>query len=389
MYVLQRAVKTVAIVVLLVLLQACTLGANHFSSSRLEYNKALQVTEQEELLLNIVRLRYNEPPSFLKVSGISSQFEVSSSLQLAAETDGDARLQLLQPEAAISFSSRPTVSFLPQQDKAFMQQLMRPVGPESLYRLVEYGWGLDRVFSLLVRQANGVGPSLGGGREGATAATSELPALFTVLQDWLPELQLQLQQRDIPYHPPVRVDGTSLDKVMSLEAAGFGLQQQGSGYLLTRSEPSLELVASATLVDSPEWQQFTQQLQLQPDAQTYFVDTGNSAKPRPDQLILAMRSPLSLMAYLSSGVNAPQKQVEQGAVAAASTGLEPFFQVHSQRRKPDDAYLAVEHRGYWFYLRANDLNSRRTLGLLSTLIRQEVQAGGAENLPVLTLPVGR
>jgi hypothetical protein len=41
--------------------------ANH-----LTYNDAVQFTERQELLLNIVRLRYNEGPEFLATGSIST-----------------------------------------------------------------------------------------------------------------------------------------------------------------------------------------------------------------------------------------------------------------------------------------------------------------------------
>lgn len=142
---------------LVALLAGCSAGPSQFSSSRMAYNQALQETEQRELLLNLVRLRYNEAPAFLKVSGISTQFEFSSELQIGAETDGEGSLQLFSPEATIGFSSRPTVTFTPQQEQKFMKRIMAPVDPEALYRLIEYGWGLERVFSLMVRRINKVG----------------------------------------------------------------------------------------------------------------------------------------------------------------------------------------------------------------------------------------
>ena len=55
----------------------------------------------------------------------------------------------------------------------------------------------------------------------------------------------------------------------------------------------------------------------------------------------------------------------------------------------EGAFLSVEHRGYWFYIDDRDLGSKRTLGLLTSLVRLSISAGGAQNVPVLTLPIGR
>ena len=78
--------------------------------------------------------------------------------------------------------------------------------------------------------------------------------------------------------------------------------------------------------------------------------------------------------------------------AAASPlpkGIHALVDVRNSRAEPADAFIAVPYRGRWFYIANSDLESRRTLGVLMSLIRLEIGAGTAQNLPVLTLPVGR
>ena len=58
--------------VLLLFLTGCSFGPSMMRANRLTYNDALQFTERQELLLNIVRLRYNEGPEFLATSSIST-----------------------------------------------------------------------------------------------------------------------------------------------------------------------------------------------------------------------------------------------------------------------------------------------------------------------------
>jgi hypothetical protein len=45
-------------------------------------------------------------------------------------------------------------------------------------------------------------------------------------------------------------------------------------------------------------------------------------------------------------------------------------------------------RGYWFFADDADLQTKRTLDLL-TALRSSINAGGAQNIPILTLPVIR
>ena len=75
-------------VLLLVLLAApsgCALrGPALTPTSHLAYNEAVQQSEQRELLLNLVRLRYLEAPEFLAISSISSQMQFDARASLGA-----------------------------------------------------------------------------------------------------------------------------------------------------------------------------------------------------------------------------------------------------------------------------------------------------------------
>lgn len=355
------------------------------------YNQALQETEQKELLLNIVRLRYNEPPSFLQVTGISSQFEFTSELQVGAETDSEGRLEVLSPGATVSFSSRPTVTFAPQQEKEFTRQIMAPVGPEVLYRLVEYGWGLERVFGLMVRRVNQVGAPVGLEREAYKVSTDQLD-VFKKLGVWqrTHQLELTLTSRTIYVLDGYYIHELGLEDLTELRAKGYGIISEDDGYRLTEEEQSLELIVSEALAGSADWRFLATQLNLDGQAGNYTIDPARSARQSGFQLSVALRSPLEMMAFLSRGVSIPGSHHTDRVAPdwPIPEGLD-FFHVHTSRQKPTDVYLAVEHLGSWFYIRKDDIESRRTLGVMSSLIRQEVQAGGAENLPVLTLPVGR
>jgi len=62
--------------------------------------------------------------------------------------------------------------------------------------------------------------------------------------------------------------------------------------------------------------------------------------------------------------------------------------IHSQGCRPQNAYVAVEYRGWWFYIADDDDSSKATFTLLSILYALQ-QATGEGKSPVLTLPIGR
>jgi hypothetical protein len=61
--------------------------------------------------------------------------------------------------------------------------------------------------------------------------------------------------------------------------------------------------------------------------------------------------------------------------------------VHSQKERPASAAVAVQHRGWWFYIADNDTNSKITFSLLNTLFQLQATTGAGKS-PLLTLPVG-
>ena len=53
------------------------MGPNAVRYTRLRYNEVLRDTNDQQLLLNIVRLRYADSPVFIDLPNITSQFEVA------------------------------------------------------------------------------------------------------------------------------------------------------------------------------------------------------------------------------------------------------------------------------------------------------------------------
>jgi hypothetical protein len=107
------------------------------------------------MLLNMVKLRYAEPPMFLDVAQVVATytFEGTGSIN-APEWEGTPS------GAAASISGRwaesPTVTYNPLTGEKFIKSLLQPVPPISLLSLVQAGWPIDIVFSVGVRSINGL-----------------------------------------------------------------------------------------------------------------------------------------------------------------------------------------------------------------------------------------
>jgi hypothetical protein len=63
------------------------------------------------------------------------------------------------------------------------------------------------------------------------------------------------------------------------------------------------------------------------------------------------------------------------------------FFVGAQKHRPHDAEVAVSHRGYWFHIARNDVDSRAVLAVLEILFGLQ-ESDGRSVGPLLTVPLG-
>jgi hypothetical protein len=58
-----------------------------------------------------------------------------------------------------------------------------------------------------------------------------------------------------------------------------------------------------------------------------------------------------------------------------------------QKHRPRGAEVAVQYRGYWFYIAPNDVKSRAALAILEVVFGLQ-ESDGKNAGPLLTLPIG-
>ena len=138
-------------------------------------------------------------------------------------------------------------------------------------------------------------------------------------------------------------------------------------------------------------------LDLQPGKDDFAL-TAFPFERKPNEVGLRCRSLLGVLYFLSKAVEPPAEHVKAGlVVVTVDDDGQPFnwskvtgkvLTIHSQERRPQKAYVAVQHRGWWFYIADDDQNSKATFSFLNILYSLQ-QASGQGKSPVLTLPVGR
>jgi hypothetical protein len=378
-------------------LSACSLyGPALTPVSHVAYNEALQQSEQREVLLNLVRLRYIDRPEFLAISSISSQmqFEAQASLFGSFGDDQAASTGLVAPGAVVAYAESPTVIFSPQGGEEFTRRLVSPVDLDSLYLLTRYGWSLDRTLRLIVEDLNGIRNV--STREALTpediASSQQFNRVVEAMQSLYERrlIAIGVAHRWMTVSERIPADRVSADDLLKAAAEGyrFDYDAESATYTLAQRARSYVLRIAPNAAATPDLDSLLATLGLPADQSFYDIDSAESPETSSGSgVTIRMRSMLASMAYLSAGVTVPESD-PLGSVLSSSN-LDELFRVVSSEEPPADAFVAVPYRGRWFHIEAGDLESRRTFGLLSSLIRLEISAGGSQSVPVLTLPLSR
>lgn len=371
----------------------CSVGPRYIETSRTRYNRAVQVTAGEEMLLNVVRARYSDPPEFLALSGITSQFETGVGGDFGTEFGlGDARVSGL-----LKATDRPTVTFTPLQDENFTKRFLTPISVESIYLFSRNGRELDRLFRLSVQSLNGIENAPHRTEPGTP--TDPAPFLWAsgVLGDLgrqkLAEVAYQEKDEEVS-HPldPALVQGR--DAVAAAEK-GFRFRRSGEGpVVLTQKTREVVLRFAPTATGTPEAANLAKLLNLQPGKASYTLKAGAEGQigPAPaarDEIVVTTRSIEQVLHFLGEGVEVPAHHVEKGFAPPRCGVAQELLRVRVSKVRPAHAAVAVRHRGHWFYIEDSDRTSKETFELLLELYNLEIRGGGAANIPVLTLSAGR
>ncbi|MCU0970566.1 MAG: hypothetical protein MUF57_01925 [Gammaproteobacteria bacterium] len=347
------------------LLPACaSIGAGSVHRDRLDYNQALATSWKEQMLLNVVRLRYADTPVFLDVSSVISSYQVQSQFSLLGTMSSGLTPGLPDTTgrgatlgASGTYTDRPTVSYTPLQGDKFTRELLRPIPPAALLQLIQAGYPVDAVFQLAVRAINGVY-----NRSARPLWARSADPEFYQLLDALRRIQLS-------------------------EALGFRLERRGSEEVSLIAFRS-DRVTPAVLDDTRLVRTL---LRIGNDAREVNLTFG--AVPRNDrELALLTRSMLDVLLELSAQVEAPAADVEAGrAFPVPPAGPEsgprdqPLIRVLSGTEPPTDAFVTVWYGGHWFWIDNRDFRSKTAFTFL-LMLTSLAGTGAVPQAPVITIP---
>ncbi|HVF63159.1 MAG TPA: hypothetical protein VNE58_04100 [Casimicrobiaceae bacterium] len=347
-----------------------TIAGNVLKESRDGFNQAAQITNAEQLLRNLVRLRYAQSPYFLEISSVSTSATMAGGLGSGVNTVStvpgfDFNLTL---SPSLSYSQTPSFVFQPLTGEKLGRQLLRPVDLRTLALLRTAGWDLRDILIVLVDSINGI--------PNAPAATQ--------------------------FAPPSVPDNADFRRVVDLidQLEDAGLVQLGIEPGVPSPDPRGDIVLSLQIdkqaAGRAEVAELTRRLGLDPKNLTYRLAaaaTGGGGQT----IVVKPRSVLAAMRYLSKGIEIPQADRAAGNVPQVSVDgevvdwtklMSGIFTVRSSEVPPANAYVSIRHERHWFFIDPADLAAKQSFALLETVFA--LQGGDVPPITtVLTLPIAR
>ena len=336
------------------------IGAERLSRDEIDFSRALAISDNQQTLLNIVRLRYAEAPTFLDltqvISGYQAQQSLTGSLDLFPSNHANT---YLGGGGALQLQESPTFTYAPVTGEQFAETFLRPLMPGTLLPLVLTGIPIDLLFGLVAQSVDEMNNAqvLSGSVGIPSWRFSRLLDDFRALQV-AGLIEIRSGQPSNPVHKP--------------EDARFA-PDAPTMLIRDADDPSTEaIVADARHL-----------LGLTND--TPFDVVYGRRPTRPHEVAILTRSILGMLGSMAFGIDVPPADVASGRTRPTVPNASPVS-IHSGPSAPDDAFVAIRFDRSWYWISARDFRSKLAFAVLQNLLAlaQTKQPPGA----VVTIPAG-
>ncbi|MCB2168308.1 MAG: hypothetical protein KQI78_11635 [Deltaproteobacteria bacterium] len=413
-----RVFRRLGTLFVVLLLSGCsTFGPQLVLNSHIEYNKAIEQVIQEELLLNIVRRRYYEAPQFVTVSNITTSMSTSAGIS-GGSTFGNQGIPTTGDiGGSLNWLDSPTVTITPRQGTEILGPLTSRMSVLTIAKMANAGYRFDFLLALMAEGLTDVrGPETGVGtdfRPGDKEFIEVIQSVGRLIDKG--QLKVGTFSWNDPYSDiTYKREDITVDNQLTAIALGSGVGRfrsydGGKTYYFTDKHDYPAMWIDPEARTSSDGKRIIEILNLQPTPLkrvwsfspnrvvegTDFENVPDDPRPEVRMQLRSFYSVLNLLAY---GIDIPPKDEEEGRAftkasydQAVSEGravdLSDKFVVQSSSERPANAFVAVKHRGSWFYLDDRDHVSKRLFNAVYDLFNMEIAPSGGGGGPILTVPV--
>ncbi len=351
-----------ALLLLLPVIGCTSMGPSVIPRDRTDYLSAIADSWKQQTLLDVVRIRYGDAPSFLEVSSVVSSYAVQGQISaggiINSNLTGVAPWNTSSFSAALAYQDRPTISYTPLMGDKFTKSLMRPIPPTGIFQLIQAGYPADFVLLVTVRSLNGVSNqgSMGG----------------------------QVRPADPAFYPLL----DTLKRLQRAETVSMRLEKRGAEDI-----GILVFAPDLTPQVSQDLKYLSETLHLKPGKNGEIAIAFGAVQRNDKELAVLSRSMLEILVELATGINVPAGDIAAGRTlpsarvdSAENPRDRPLVRVLSGPAAPVDAFAAVHYRNTWYWIDDADFASKRIFTMLMMFFSL-AETGVAPQVPALTLPV--
>jgi hypothetical protein len=349
--------------VLLSALAGCSsVGPAAITRDRTDYLSSVAESWKDQTLLNVVRLRYGDAPSFLDVSSVVSSYGLQT--QLAAGGIINSNLTGVTPWSTatvggnVTYLDRPTISYTPLSGDKFAKSFLRPIPPTGIFQLIQAGYAADFILQITVRALNGIRNQSSSGGQTRQAD----PEFYLVLEAFR----------------RLQVSG----------AVSLRLEKRGPeelGVLILSSSRSEQVNQDLKFIADT--------LHLRPGRDGEMSLGFGAVQRNERELAVLSRSMAEILIELAGGVVVPEAHITAHRTVpsvrredADNPRDRPLVRILSGTSAPPEAFASVHYRDTWYWIDDNDFSSKRVFTLLM-LFFSLAETGVTPQVPALTLPV--
>jgi hypothetical protein len=341
------------------LLTGCAVvGPPSIRNGRSVYNDAINDTNNQQLLMVVIRSRYSENSSLLAVSSVTANVSVvtSAGIQFGFGNESNYSGNLVPFSAGAIYEENPTISYTPVEGQKYLRQLTSPVSLSVLMPLSEAMVSPGMVLTALVSRVNDlVNPAF-------------LPSPATPDPRFMRFVELVSQLGQAEVLNWVEDPGRSgrFSAVIHHYRPGHEAEVRELLRLLGLHGPA----ADAGEIVIPVSRGF--------------------GKGKGEGIAFTTRSVFDLVEMLSAAVDIPGEDIEAGASLEypAASPLGRQLHILRSRDEPKDAYISVKHHGWWYYIDKTDRPTKRFFQLVTVLWSVTIaeSTARAQKAPILMLP---
>jgi hypothetical protein len=332
------------------------IGPSSLPRDRSLYSVSLADSWKEVTLLNIVKVRYLDPPVYVDIANIVSSYTLAQTASAGGiiEPGGLSSASL---GGSIALAHSPTITYTPLTGSAYIRGLTTSLAPASVFAAMQNGVPADLILLSSVQSINGLRNEQAT-LDGIRPADPE----FHRVRELLREIQL-----------------SGMVRLYVKEDAS----KQQATLLAFRTDHIPPEIQAATV-------ELRRLLHLSPDATEFKIVPA--PLPSSDTEVAVMtRSIIGILQNMAAEVEVPPEDLTQHRAVSGFDaghtlpGIVPMIRIHSAKNKPADFFVCIRYRETWFWIDDRDLPSKRSFAQLMQAFTM-ADTGVKENLPVVTIP---